>query len=351
MGSAATDRAGDLALRHVGVPDLAAILAELEDFWGAERDMGFLHQALYVHEFGETSVLAERDGWIAGYLLGFAGQDGTGYIHAVAVREEARGGGLGRRMYERFGELVAEREANRLKAITAPENAASRAFHEALGFDVEEVAGYSPSAGARLVFTKPLGEPVAGAEGEADLGDGVILRPLRLEDSEELHAAIEANREHVGRWLTFPGEPYERSAAHVRRSVRESQAGRGLSMVVVDRGRLIGAVSLVDPSREHGFTSIGYWLAADAQGRGIMTRAVAVLAERALDLYGFGRVEIRVAAANERSRAIPERLGFRREGSLRAGHRIDGVAHEELVYGLLAEDPRPWDPGGRGARG
>jgi GNAT superfamily N-acetyltransferase len=143
-------------LRNVTIPDLRTILEELDDFWGVERDMAFLHQALYVHEFGETSVLAERDGRIVGYLLGFVSPDGDGYIHAVAVRREARGQGLGGRMYERFAQLVSGRGAHRLKAITAPENAGSRAFHEAMGFSAELVEGYSPSAGARLVFTRAL---------------------------------------------------------------------------------------------------------------------------------------------------------------------------------------------------
>ena len=332
------ERVEEVVLREVRIPDLAAILGELEDFWGSGRDMGFLHQALYVHEFGETSVLAEREGRILGYLLGFMGQDGTGYIHAVAVRGEARGHGLARRMYGRFEQLVSDRDAYRLKAITGPENDGSRAFHEALGFAVEEVEGYSPSAGARLVFTKPLGSEIAGAGREVELEDGVILRPIRRGDAEALHGAVEANREHIGRWLPFAGQPFERTANHVRRSVRDFEAGRGLNMVLLDRGRLIGAVNLVDPSREHGLTSVGYWLAADAQGRGIMTRAVAEVVRRAFDLYGFERVEIHVAATNERSRAIPERLGFRLEGSLRSGHRIDGAAHEELIFGKLAGD-------------
>jgi len=144
-----------LVLRQVTIPDLRAILGELGDFWG-ERDTAFLHHALYVHEFGETSVLAERDGRIAGYLLGFVSPDGTGYIHAVGVRREARGEGLGRRLYERFEELVRARGAKGLKAITPPENTGSRAFHEALGFSVQEVEGYSPSAGTRLVFRRRI---------------------------------------------------------------------------------------------------------------------------------------------------------------------------------------------------
>jgi ribosomal protein S18 acetylase RimI-like enzyme len=146
----------EATLRTVTVGDLAVILQELGDFWQEGRDMGFLHQALYVHEFGETSVLAEEDGRILGYLLGFIAPAGYGYIHAVGVRAEARGRGLGRQMYERFAALAAERGAGSLKAITAPENSDSRAFHLAVGFSEELVEGYSPSGAARIVFRRPL---------------------------------------------------------------------------------------------------------------------------------------------------------------------------------------------------
>ncbi len=147
---------GEISLRTVTVPDLAVILDELGDFWQEDRDMGFLHQALYVHEFGETSVLAEQEGRILGYLLGFVAPGGYGYIHAVGVRARARGKGLGRAMYERFASLVAARGARRLKAITAPENSESRAFHAAVGFSEELVDGYSPSGAGRVVFRRRL---------------------------------------------------------------------------------------------------------------------------------------------------------------------------------------------------
>ncbi len=144
------------ALRPATVADLAQILDELGDFWQEGRDMGFLHQALYVHEFGETSVLAEQDGLILGYLLGFLAPGGYGYIHAVAVRSGARGRGIARLMYERFAQLVAQRGGDSLKAITAPENSESRAFHAAVGFSEELVQGYSPSGAGRIVFRRSL---------------------------------------------------------------------------------------------------------------------------------------------------------------------------------------------------
>jgi predicted GNAT superfamily acetyltransferase len=143
------------ALRHATVGDLAMVLAEMPDFWG-ERDMTHLHHALYVHEFGETSVVLERDGRIAAYLLGFVNQQRAGYIHVVAVHSHARGQGLGRVLYERFEQLVRARGASALKAITRPGNGGSRAFHAALGFSEHEVPSYTSSGEPRMVFWREL---------------------------------------------------------------------------------------------------------------------------------------------------------------------------------------------------
>ncbi len=127
----------------------------------------------------------------------------------------------------------------------------------------------------------------------------------------------------------------------MRRSVLAFEAGRGLSMLLFERGRVVGAISFVDASREQSSTQLGYWLAEDVQGRGLMTRAAAAMVEQVLGPWGYERVEIRAAGGNARSRAIPERLGFRLEGELRAGHRNSGTVHDEVIYGLLKEDPRP----------
>src|SRR5271168_4232649 len=118
--AAMPETADDILLRHVTIADLRTILGELGEFWD-DPNMEFLHQALDVHEFRETSVLAEREGEIVGYLLAFLGPSGNGYIHAVAVRRSARGEGLARALYGRFEELVGARGASGLKAITRPE--------------------------------------------------------------------------------------------------------------------------------------------------------------------------------------------------------------------------------------
>ena len=89
---------------------------------------------------------------------------------------------------------------------------------------------------------------------------------------------------------------------------------------------------------ENRSTGLGYWLGAKLEGRGVMTDAVRELVDHALRVWMLNRVEIRVAAENQRSRAIPERLAFRQEGTLRQAERVGDRYLDAVVYSMLAAD-------------
>jgi ribosomal-protein-serine acetyltransferase len=100
---------------------------------------------------------------------------------------------------------------------------------------------------------------------------------------------------------------------------------------------VIGYVSLDWSNRS---TRVGYWLDENQQGRGTMTAAVRLLVGRALTAWRLNRVEIIVATGNSRSRAIPERLDFREEGTLRQFQLVGGRYLDCVSYSLLAADWR-----------
>ena len=99
---------------------------------------------------------------------------------------------------------------------------------------------------------------------------------------------------------------------------------------------MIGAAGFAGIDWVARATSVGYWLSEEHQGRGLMTRAVKALVDHAFGELELHRVEIQAAADNLRSRAIPERLGFQEEGTLREAERVGGRYHDLVVYGLLA---------------
>lgn len=137
--------------------DFDAIIDGLPAFWG-ERDPTELHHPMFVHEFGDSALLIrDTQGAIAAYLFGFfLPERKLAYVHIVAVREDQRGQGLARSLYERFRELARERGCEQIKAIARPDNTASIALHRAMGMDAVEAPDYSGPGRARVVFSDQL---------------------------------------------------------------------------------------------------------------------------------------------------------------------------------------------------
>jgi ribosomal protein S18 acetylase RimI-like enzyme len=140
----------------------------VDDWWGGRPVRGLAQRFLFDH-FADTSLVAERDGAIAGFLIGFLSSScpGEAYVHLVGVATEWRGSGLGHELYERFFGIVRARECEVVRAITAPVNRESIAFHRRLGFELEpsdrEVdgvpvhRGYAVNGDDRVLFVRRLG--------------------------------------------------------------------------------------------------------------------------------------------------------------------------------------------------
>jgi ribosomal-protein-serine acetyltransferase len=174
-----------------------------------------------------------------------------------------------------------------------------------------------------------------------ELPGGYALRLLEESDAAELYALIDANREHLVPWM--PWAVGERSPEDVlpfiRLTRRQIADNDGLQTAIVDpAGRMVGVVGFHGVAWGNATTSIGYWLARDEQGRGTMTAAVRALVDHALITWRLNRVTIQAAVANARSRAIPERLGFHEEGTLREAERVGERRLDNVVYSMLAAD-------------
>ncbi|MFE7135648.1 GNAT family N-acetyltransferase [Streptomyces sp. NPDC057638] len=141
------------------VADVHEVLADHARYWG-ERDLRSLHLLAVVREFGPTCLVARDEEGIRGYVFGFLTPSGAAYIHLVAVRDDSRGTGLGRRLYEAFAEAAGEQGATSLKAITSPANTGSIAFHRSLGFTSSLVDDYHGPGRPMVVFARSL--PVRG---------------------------------------------------------------------------------------------------------------------------------------------------------------------------------------------
>jgi ribosomal protein S18 acetylase RimI-like enzyme len=167
----------EVTIEPVRDGDLAEILRNFERFWGDHPHAEMLrhfHHPMFFREFADTAFVARRrpdgdstdgdstdgdsaDGEIAGYLLGFVAPTGDGYIHFIAVRDDGRGLGLGRRLYETFTAVALDRGATALKALTSTSNEGSIAFHRRMGFtEMTLDEDYAGSGRTRVVMRRPL---------------------------------------------------------------------------------------------------------------------------------------------------------------------------------------------------
>lgn len=172
-----------------------------------------------------------------------------------------------------------------------------------------------------------------------DLAPDTHLRLLEPRDAEELHVLIVANRAHLSPWMPWAADQgLAETRAFIALTRKQVADDAGFQTAIVQDGRLAGMVGFHAVDWGARSTSIGYWLDADRQGRGTMTSAVRALVDHALSVWRLNRVEIRAAPENRRSRAIPERLGFTEEGTLRQAERVGDRYLDNVVYAVLAED-------------
>lgn len=171
------------------------------------------------------------------------------------------------------------------------------------------------------------------------LTDRQRLRSIAESDAPELYALVRANRAHLARWLPWaPTQTLDDTREFIR-SAREREAAEdGFEAAILEEGAIIGMAGFHGVSWTHRSTELGYWLAESAQGRGTMTRAVSALVDHAFSTWRLNRVAIRAAVENRPSRAIAERLGFRREGVLRQVERVGDRFVDHVVYAMLADE-------------
>lgn len=156
-----------VAWRSAEPDDAAAVARAIDDWWPGKHMVHAVCPQLFEH-LGDTCVLAEREGDLIGFLVGFVSQrmPGTGYVHYAGVRPDCRGLGIGRELYRRFSTAVAGRGCTRLYAETGAWNVESIAFHRRVGFTlqpgdaiVDGLPVHHDSAGVGfdfVVMVKPL---------------------------------------------------------------------------------------------------------------------------------------------------------------------------------------------------
>jgi RimJ/RimL family protein N-acetyltransferase len=179
------------------------------------------------------------------------------------------------------------------------------------------------------------------------LTDGVVtLRPWQSGDEYALVRAIDGDAE-ITKWLELIPQPYRQleARAWVAAATKMWDDGSASPFAVLVEDDVVGGCGITWFDRDQGVGDIGYWIRADARGRGYVTRAVKVAAQWAFE-RGCERLQLRADTENSDSLRVAERAGFAHEGVQRAA-RYNPRLGRRMNFAVFSLLPGELEAGGR----
>ena len=175
---------------------------------------------------------------------------------------------------------------------------------------------------------------------ELEVDDNIVLKSLQTEDVDRLYKLVESNRNHLQVWLTWINQI--QTLADTRNFVKQVKykniyAGRWIYGVWY-KSDLVGLIDFNEGEKSLNQVSIGYWLAADMQGKGIITRSVKSCLDYVFENLKINRVLIKCASGNEKSQRVPNRLHFSWDGIEVDAGTLHGESVDLVVYSMLYRD-------------
>lgn len=169
------------------------------------------------------------------------------------------------------------------------------------------------------------------------VAEGIKLLPLSVDYIETIFNLLNDERDYMREWLPFVDTTHapEDTAAFVNSALQSDNE----HFVISYKDKIVGLIGFKDIDSANRRTEIGYWLSQYAQGNGIMFRSVQRLLVYAFEELAMNRIQIRVAVENQKSRNIPEKLGFLLEGIERDGELLVENKYTDIaIYSLLKRE-------------
>ena len=172
------------------------------------------------------------------------------------------------------------------------------------------------------------------------VNDKVTLELIDYHHAGQLYQLVNANRRHLREWL--PWVDHMRTVEDFKRYISNSKqryAGQvEIGYVIMAGQQMIGRIGLYNIDLPNRHASIGYWIATEWMGQGVVTSACKAVIDYSFNRLGLNRIEIRAGTENYKSQAIPQRLGFKKEGIIRQGEFVNNRFIDLFVFSMLKEE-------------
>lgn len=172
------------------------------------------------------------------------------------------------------------------------------------------------------------------------IDDDTKLELINQDHADELFDLIEDNREYLKEWLPWldNNRYLQNTIDYIKISQFQYERNETVQFVLLHKGEIVGAVGYHRIDWMNRSTSIGYWIGEKYQGNGLITKSCSSVLDYSFGKMGLHRIEIRCATENLKSQAIPERLGFKKEGLIRQAEWLYDHYVDHIVYGMLESE-------------
>lgn len=165
----------------------------------------------------------------------------------------------------------------------------------------------------------------------------ITLKIALPNQAKAIYTTINANRKYLDRFLPWVKETkrVQDTQKFLKTQLPNTLVMENLVLSIWYQEIFAGMISLQknDPYNKGGV--IGYWLAQEYEGMGIMTKGVNKLIEFAFKKLKLHRIEIECAIDNVKSQKIPEKLGFHREAIMKEAINDHGKYVDSILYAKI----------------
>ncbi|MGJ8656754.1 MAG: GNAT family N-acetyltransferase [Akkermansiaceae bacterium] len=161
-----------------------------------------------------------------------------------------------------------------------------------------------------------------------------MIQRITQADAQELFTLTTQNRQFLRQWLPWLDETktLDDTKEFISNSTTAFEIGHRITYTIRESNQLAGICGFNQLDFNNKIAYIGYWIGESFQSRGIVTKACLELEKIAFDDLKLKTLDIRVAAKNHKSRAIPERLGYQKITTLPNAETLYGKQVNHIVY-------------------
>lgn len=174
--------------------------------------------------------------------------------------------------------------------------------------------------------------------------EDITLRTAEPMDGKLISDYFIANREHLREWEPVREEAFFTESGWTQKLIKLNELhkmGLGYYMIITESetGQMLGTISFSNISRFPFYAcNVGYSLGKEAQGRGVMTRALRMAVNYMFSIQNLHRIMAGYMPRNKRSEAVLHRVGFIKEGFAKDYLLINGRWEDHNLTSLINEN-------------